>query len=88
MSLTITEIDSMKIRISLLATACVMAGSAWSKDHYVAPHTTKNGTYVQGHYQTNPNGTRNDNYSTKGNINPYTGKSGTKAPDGTYKPKN
>lgn len=49
-------------------------------EHYVKPHVTKNGTYVKGHMQTNPNGTKLDNWSTKGNVNPYTGKPGTKNP--------
>lgn len=48
--------------------------------HYVRPYVTKNGKFVQGHMQTNPNGTKLDNFSTKGNINPYTGKPGTKNP--------
>lgn len=33
-----------------------------------------NGTYVQPHYRTAPNSTINDNFSTVGNTNPYTGK--------------
>jgi hypothetical protein len=37
-----------------------------------------NGTYVQPHQRTAPNNTVNDNYSTVGNTNPYTGKEGTK----------
>lgn len=41
-----------------------------------------NGTYVQPHQRTAPNYTRNDNYSTIGNINPYTGKAGTQPRDG------
>jgi hypothetical protein len=40
-----------------------------------------NGTYVQAHQRTAPNYTRNDNYSTVGNVNPYTGKSGTQPRD-------
>ena len=35
------------------------------------------GTYVQPHYRTYPNSTVTDNYSFKGNYNPYTGKEGT-----------
>jgi hypothetical protein len=46
--------------------------------HYVSPHVTSNGTAVQGHYQTNPNSTQLDNYSTRGNVNPYTGAVGTR----------
>ena len=30
-------------------------------------------TVVPGHYETNPNGNFNDNWSTRGNYNPYTG---------------
>ena len=41
---------------------------------------TKSGTYRQSHYRTSPNKTKRDNWSTKGNVNPYTGKKGTKNP--------
>jgi len=37
-----------------------------------------NGTYVDSYQRTSPNSTTLDNYSTKGNTNPYTGKIGTK----------
>lgn len=38
----------------------------------------KDGTYVQSHVRSNPDGYVYNNWSTKGNINPYTGKEGTK----------
>ena len=38
----------------------------------------KNGTYVMPHYKTKRDGTRLNNYSTKGNANPYAGKKGYK----------
>lgn len=38
----------------------------------------KNGTYVQPHYRSNPDGKFYNNWSTDGNINPYTGEYGTK----------
>ncbi|MGF6412374.1 hypothetical protein OKW37_004044 [Paraburkholderia sp. MM5482-R2] len=47
---------------------------------YVSGYTRSNGTYVAGHHQTNPNGTKYDNWSSKGNVNPYTGKEGTVDP--------
>jgi len=53
-------------------------GGGSSGSHSVRGYTTKNGTYVAPHRQTNPNGTRTDNWSTKGNVNPDTGKLGTK----------
>lgn len=40
----------------------------------------RSGIYVQPHYRSSPNRSRLDNWSTKGNFNPYTGKSGTKSP--------
>ena len=40
---------------------------------YYKPST---GKYVQSHVRTLPNSTKLDNYSTRGNINPYTGKKG------------
>lgn len=36
-----------------------------------------NGTYVNPYHRTAPNNTVSDNYSTKGNVNPYTGQPGT-----------
>lgn len=49
--------------------------------HDVRGYTTKKGTYVAPHKQTNPNGSKSDNWSTRGNVNPYTGKPGTKNPN-------
>jgi hypothetical protein len=53
-----------------------------SGDHYVHGYTRRDGAYVHGYHATNPNHTRNDNYSTRGNVNPYTGTAGTKPRDG------
>lgn len=50
---------------------------------HVRGYTRKDGTYVAPHYRSAPNGTSSDNWSTKGNVNPYTGEAGTKAPSGT-----
>lgn len=38
----------------------------------------KDGTYVQPHYRSAPDGNFGNNWSTKGNVNPFTGKVGTK----------
>lgn len=46
----------------------------------VKGYTKKNGTYVAPHYKSSPNKSKFDNYSTKGNINPYTSKKGTVSP--------
>lgn len=64
-----------------LALGCV-AGAASAQD-YVNGHYRSDGTYVNGHYRSSSNGTKLDNYSTQGNVNPYTGRAGTVDP---YKP--
>lgn len=46
-------------------------------DEYVNGYFRQDGTYVQGYYRSSPNGTVQDNYSYKGNVNPYTGEVGT-----------
>jgi len=51
---------------------------------YVNGYTRSNGTYVEGYYRTVANSTRNDNWSTIGNVNPFTGISGTKPGDSYY----
>ncbi len=42
----------------------------------VRGYTTRRGTYVQPHYRSNPNRSRYDNWSSRGNYNPYTGRKG------------
>lgn len=59
--------------ISLLI---LTAGTASAQVH-VNGYTKKDGTYVAPHERTAPNSTKADNYSTQGNVNPYTGKEGT-----------
>lgn len=46
--------------------------------HWVDGYFKSDGTYVEGHYRTNPNYTVKDNYSTFPNVNPYTGVQGQK----------
>lgn len=46
----------------------------------VRGYSKKDGTYVAPHQRTNPNQTQKDNWSSKPNYNPYTGKEGTKEP--------
>lgn len=51
-----------------------------SKTTNVRGYTKKDGTYVAPHKRTYPNGTQRDNWTSKPNQNPYTGKDGTKEP--------
>ena len=68
------------MKTAILIAALVGSAGANAAGHYVSPHMRSNGTYVQGHMQTAPNSTRLDNYSTRGNVNPYTGQAGTVSP--------
>ena len=74
----------MKKLFFFIAFLFVAANSFAQTSTYVSGYTTSNGTYVQGYYRTTPNTTRNDNYSTVGNVNPYTGSYGTKPADNYY----
>jgi hypothetical protein len=57
----------------------LLAGATFAQsEHYVQGYTKQNGTYVAPHMQTNPDATRANNWSTRGNVNPYTGQPGTK----------
>ena len=56
---------------TFLVTQMAFAGS-------VRGYRTKRGKFVLPYHRTSPNHTRIDNYSAKGNTNPYTGKAGGK----------
>lgn len=73
----------------ILITAAFALGSvaAMAGDHFVAAYTRADGTYVPAHMQSDPNDTKLDNYSTKGNVNPYTGQAGTVNPYAVPQPK-
>jgi uncharacterized protein YxeA len=75
----------MKRLIVLLLSVFIILSVSLSETHAksstrVRGYTKKSGTYVAPHRRTNPDKTKFNNYSTKGNFNPYTGKKGTKNP--------
>jgi len=51
-----------------------------TSSHPVKSYYKKNGRYVKAYRATNSNRTQRDNWSSKPNTNPYTGKQGTKDP--------
>lgn len=67
--------------LALVFLLFVSAGSVEAKTvrvkSYYKPSTH---SFVMPSYRTSPNKTKLDNYSTKGNYNPYTGKKGTVNP--------
>lgn len=46
---------------------------------HVRGYTRSNGTYVQPHMRSAPDGNAANNWSTRGNVNPYTGAVGTRS---------
>ena len=69
----------------LVTLVCVFALFAWvssaiAEDTYVRGYYRKDGTYVAPHYRSAPDRSYNNNWSTSPNVNPYTGKRGTRSP--------
>lgn len=76
------------MKVFVIVAAVLAAFSAHATDsHSKSGYVKKDGTYVAPSRATNPNDTKLDNYSSKGNINPYTGKEGTKDPYAIEQPK-
>jgi hypothetical protein len=73
------------IFLGALATLLIFTASldTVDADVWVNGHTRKDGTYVQGHYRSNPDGNPYNNWSYPGNTNPYTGEVAPGNPD-TY----
>lgn len=67
-------------KILMLVACSAFSFGAFAKggSHAVSGHVTKNGTYVAPTRATNPDSTKENNYSHKGNVNPYNGKPGAK----------
>jgi hypothetical protein len=66
----------MKIILALLINITFIAECGATTN--VHGYSKRNGSYVSPHRRTDSNHTQRDNWSTKGNINPDTGKKGTK----------
>ncbi len=65
--------------LALLFSASITALPA-AADTYVSGYTRSNGTYVAPHYRSDADSSFNNNWSTQGNTNPYTGQAGYKTP--------
>src|SRR5215469_10621373 len=52
-------------------------GHVNASSHHTNGYYRHNGTDVHPYHATNSNSTGTDNYSTKGNVNPWTGQPGT-----------
>ncbi|GBC89492.1 MAG: hypothetical protein N2045_02095 [Fimbriimonadales bacterium] len=69
----------LTVVLTLAVAPMVMA--QFGGDHvFVRGYFRRDGTYVRPHYRTRPDGYFWNNWSSYGNINPYTGKIGTRFP--------
>ena len=57
----------------LVASVVSAQANVWVNGYY-----NSYGTFVPGHYRTSPDSSFSNNYSSWGNINPYTGRKGYK----------
>ena len=60
---------TLLIAAALLVLPVIALAQVW-----VNPYVRRDGTEVQGHYRSQPDGNPYNNYSYPGNTNPYTGR--------------
>ena len=66
----------MRFFLAILLLSTITTGSLAAHADYTTGYTRRDGTYVNGYNRSTPNATTYDNYSTRGNTNPYTGERG------------
>ena len=66
---------TVKLTIAAIIALAALSAPASAADTYVDGYYRSNGTYVQPHYRTAPNGNPYDNYNYPGNYNPNRGRS-------------
>ena len=74
-------------KIIYIVIACLLVAHISEARYQKGYWKPSSGTFVSGHYKTSSDSTRLNNYSTKGNYNPYTGSKGYKSPYKTSYPK-
>lgn len=70
-----TSMKHLALGLAIIA-SCYSAFATSS--HSTRGHVRRDGTYVAPSRATNPDHTKSNNYSNKGNYNPYNGKRGTR----------
>jgi hypothetical protein len=71
----------LKILNALILMLAVSTVSSPAQDDFVNGYTRGDGTYVGGYWRSQRDSTVNNNFSTQGNQNPYTGEWGRNARD-------
>src|SRR5258706_4915324 len=66
------------LSLVIIADSVLARGGGHGGSVSVRGYTKKDGTYVAPHQRSAPDGNFDNNWSTKGNVNPYTGEEGTR----------
>ena len=66
------------MRKIILLTSLFVGFASFAGNTRVNGYIRKDGTYSRPYIRNSPNNTKIDNFSTKGNLNPYSGKKGTR----------
>lgn len=69
-----------KILFAILAVCLLGSMGSFAYGKSVRGYHKRSGTYVNSYHRTSKDRTQRNNWSSKGNANPYTGKKGTKRP--------
>lgn len=72
----------------VLIALALLSSTVFAKDVSVDGYMRKDGTYVQPSHRSAPDNIQHNNYSSQGNMNPYTGQQGTVQPQPNYQPYN
>lgn len=78
---------NMKKTLSLLILCLAVvffSTELFAQGRSVRGYTRRDGAYVQPHYRSAPDRNVYNNWSTRGNANPYTGQSGRVNPESSY----
>jgi hypothetical protein len=74
----VARIAVFSVAALLLASIFTPAALAGGKDVYVRGYIRSDGTYIMPHHRSAPDKSFWNNWSTQGNVNPYTGKLGAR----------
>lgn len=74
-----------RIGIVLVIVAALLVQPVLAAE-YVRGYLKNDGTYVEPHFRSSPNNYRYDNYSARGNVNPFTGERGSQRNEFTDPP--
>ena len=81
LSLLLSPLLGLILAVALPSKLPSSGGQSAGEPISASTHVTKKGTVVRGHRQTNDDGTKANNWSSRPNVNPDTGKRGTVDPN-------